>query len=193
MDNLPNPIRFVLLSTVYQRWTILPVLAFVLSWGTGLLSLFLFPVLLTATQYLTLKEYPGVVRPSIWFVTSLVTCYVWLKWGPPAGRSGPDGIMQGVIAHYAGQLLNSACIPLIIEYDSINATVRWLISTSIAAAVWLSLYGLLHNIKPGDWETISTAGNLSILVIYPVISLIANGISGFFLLDYKATTGDQDS
>ena len=184
MKELLNDMRYILRNRTYQCWTFLPTLFFVLSWLTGMLSMAIFPILLTVAQFLALKKHPATIRSSLWFITLPLTYYVWIKWGPPAQLNKPDGIFDGVIAHYAAQLLACYCLLFVMSRDSVSAVFRWFGSTLIAGAIWLTLYKItVHYVGH-----LPPAGGFSVFIMYPLVSLIANGISGFFLLDYKATT-----
>ncbi|WP_461104080.1 hypothetical protein [Spirosoma koreense] len=169
-DNLSN--------RIYWHWTVLPVLAYLLSWSAGLASLIAFPILVTVAYYLLFRIYPGVSRPGYWFFTLPVTFFIWVKWGPAITYSRPDGILTGVMAYYAGQLINTFLIPLLLERGKPELLLRWVISTSIAAFIWLILLRLIGIV----WLMIQlNSSDLAIYFIYPSIALVANGISGFFL------------
>ena len=166
-------------SNVYIRWTVLPVLAHILSWMTGWMGIVLFPALVTVAQYLVFKSHPDIARPGFWFVTLPVTFFVWIKWGPYGSDLKSDSILHGVMAYYAGQLINVLFIPLIIRKERPDFLLNWIMCTLIAGMVWVGLYRLVL----AGWlgGKFSPAGGVAMFILYPAIALIANGVSGFFL------------
>lgn len=168
-------------ENLHFRWIVLPVLAHLFSWIAGWAGIILlFPILITVAQYSLFRIHPAVARPGYWFITLPITFFIWVKWGPALTFSKPNGIYSGVAAYYAGQLINSLFIPLIIKEWRSEYLLRWIIGMIAAATVWLGLYGLVENNFPAD--KLSPAGGLAMFVVYPVIALIANGISSFFFL-----------
>ena len=165
---------------VYLRWTLLPVLAHVVSWMAGFVGLIIFPILVTFAQYLILKPHPAIDRPGRWFLTLPITFFIWVKWGPYVADLRSHNIQYGVAAYYAGQLINALFIPLLIKAGKPEFLLNWFIGTLVAAIVWVSLYGLFIAGHPGN--TFNTSGEYAIFIIYPTITLIANAISGSFLI-----------
>lgn len=163
------------------RWIALPVLAHFFSWMTGMGGVILFPILVTVAQYLIFKVHPAVSRPGFWFATLPVTYYVWVKWGPVMTYSQPNGILQGVTAYYAGQLINALFIPLIIKPGRPELLLNWLVCTTITATVWLGLCWLTTGWM-GKQLTNASAWSLAQFLVYPTIALIANSVSNLFLL-----------
>lgn len=161
------------------RWIALPVLAHVFSWMTGIGGIFLFPILVTVAQYLIFNIHPAVARPGAWFFTLPITFFIWVKWGPVMTYSKPNGILYGVIAYYAGQLINALFIPLIIKKGRPELLLNWIGCNVVTLLVWIVLYwfttGLAGNTSNGAWI-------LAQFIIYPAIALVANSISSFFLL-----------
>ncbi|AQG78145.1 hypothetical protein [Spirosoma montaniterrae] len=178
-----NLLYFALRHPLYQRWMLLPSLAFILSWVAGPLSIFLFPLLLTIVYYYTLKKHPVVIRPWIWFLTAPITSYIWFRWGPIEQLfSEPHGRVEyGIAAHYAGQLLCSTCLLLMISDELQNAVLRWMGSMLISGAVCLGFYVSMANLSAHFLET----GSLTLFITPPLVGLIANGISGLLLIDYE--------
>lgn len=176
-------------NNLHLRWTVLPVLAYVFSWMTGWAGIVFFPVLITVAQYLIFKIHPAVAQPGFWFLTLPITFYVWVKWGPVITYSQPNGILSGVVAYYAGQILNSLFIPLIIKPGKPEFLLNWLLSNLVTGLIWMGLYKLFI----AGWSTteIPTAGNLAMLIIYPTIALVANGVSGFVFKNSLIITDER--
>ncbi|CCH55325.1 hypothetical protein BN8_04577 [Fibrisoma limi BUZ 3] len=177
-------------NSMYQRWTLLPLAAFVLSWLFGIASIVVFPLLLTTAQYLTLRKHPAVSRPALWFITAITTTYSWIKWGPVSRFSTPVDISETIMTHYAGQIVNSLCILFIVPNEPIETLVRWFGSTLLDAIIWLGLYNLLRQAAPDFTGINHTTGILPFLT-YLIISLLAHSVSGLLLLDYAATGLDE--
>ncbi|MFD2571722.1 hypothetical protein ACFSUS_13840 [Spirosoma soli] len=163
------------------RWIALPVLAHLFSSMTGIGGIFLFPIFITVAQYLIFKIHPAIGQPGIWFVTLPVTFYIWIKWGPFMTYTQPDGIVRGVLAYYAGQLINAFFIPLIIKPGRPELLLNWLVCTSITALIWVGLYWLIAHSTNLASKDVSNYG-FSQFILYPAIALVANSISSFFLL-----------
>ena len=178
-------------NNLYFRWTVLPVLAHLLSWMTGIGGVFLFPVLLTVAQYLILRIHPSVIRPGAWFFTLPVTFYIWLKWGPlPGTYTSGGGIFKGVVGYYVGQLLNTAFIPLVMRKGKPELLLGWLLSQATAFVSWIVLYKVIfHNYS----ATLEKASFFpwSAWLIYPVIALISNAIGGFILTNDQLILEDK--
>ena len=171
MKNYFSPTNWY--SSVYFRWTVFPILAHVLSWMTGIMGYLLFPILVTIAQYLIFKSHPAVNRAGAWFFTLPITFFIWLKWGP---ATPAHSILSGVIAYYAGQLLNTLFIPLIVRPEHWVIILNWLCSTIIAGIVWVILYKTLVFMVP-DWNDLRRSSYSAVLTVYPMIALLANGIS----------------
>ncbi|QMW03686.1 hypothetical protein [Spirosoma foliorum] len=158
-------------------WIVLPVLAHIISWLTGMGGIFFFPILITIAQYLIFKIHPAVARPGLWFLTLPLTFFIWMKWGPFIDYLKPDGVLHGVMAYYAGQLVNALFIPLVAQKERPEFLLNWLICTSITALSWLGAY----------WVAIHWLGidelHYGLFIMYPTIALLANWISSFFLLE----------
>lgn len=168
------------------RWIVLPVLAHLFSWMTGVGGVLLFPVLLTIAQYLILKIHPAVVKPGIWFITLPLTFFIWVKWGPyiSTDKTG-DAISNGVNAYYVGQLVNALCIPLIIRKEKLVFLLNWLLSMVVAWVAWILLYKLLVAGQLVDKPGSISSFTLKVYLIYPTIALIANAVSSFVLTNNR--------
>lgn len=166
-------------NNLHLRWTVLPVLAYVFSWMGGWGILFFFPILATIAQYLVFRVHPAVAQSGYWFFTLPVTFYVWVKWGPVVTYSQPNGILSGVVAYYGSQCINTLFIPLIIKTGKPEFLLNWLLSNLVAGLIWMGLYKLFIAGWPAT--EVSTAGNAAMLMVYPAIALVANGLSGFIL------------
>lgn len=92
--------------------------------------------------------------------------------------SHPNGILQGITAYYAGQLINALFIPLIIKPGRPELLLNWLVCTAVTAAVWLGLFWLTTGWLGNQYNP---ASGLLQYVIYPVIALIANSVSSLIL------------
>ncbi|QIP16110.1 hypothetical protein G8759_27480 [Spirosoma aureum] len=89
-------------------------------------------------------------------------------------------IHNGVVAYYVGQLINTLFIPLIIRAGKPEFLLKWILSNVVAGIVWIILYdfatnwlGLPYNIE----------GNTALFILYPTIALLANSVSGLFLIN----------
>ncbi|GAB4051303.1 hypothetical protein [Spirosoma litoris] len=160
-------------------WIVLPVLAHILSWLTGMGGIFFFPILVTIAQYLIFKIHPAVARPGFWFLTLPITFYCWMKWGPVITYNKSGGIIQGVTAYYMGQLINAFFIGLIIKPGRSDFLINWIWCTALSGIGWITLYWLTT-----DWigSPSNEAKSSSLFIVYPTIALLANSASSFFLL-----------
>ena len=168
-------------ENLYFRWTALPVLAHLLSWMTGMGGIVLFPILITVAQYLILNVHPSVSKPGYWFFTLPLTFFVWMKWGPFPGNQTGDSVLSGVNGYYLGQLLITLFLPLILKKGRASFLLNWLLSMALAWVIWIMLYKLtgigLSVDRPGDTSSFA----VKVYLIYPIIALIANAVSGFVL------------
>lgn len=179
-------------ENLYLRWTVLPVLAHLFSWMTGIGGLLLFPILLTVAQYLILRRYPATCRAGAWFFTLPLTFFIWIKWGPfNAVNQGGDAIFRGVIAYYVGQFLNTAFIPLVIKKQRPKLLVSWLLSQAVAFTIWVVLYKLLVTTWPNFLDKREFSSS-SIWVIWPSIALIANAVSGLIFINKRLLPGYEN-
>jgi hypothetical protein len=179
MRNTFNPYHWY--ESLNFRWITLPVLAHEFSWMTGIGGIILFPILVTVAQYLIFKVHPAVVRPSAWFFTLPITLFVWLKWGPFTSYTQPNGVIYGVMAYYAGQLINALFTPLISKPERSDLLLNWFVCTSITVLTWIGLYWVIAHLTNLASKDVSNYG-FSQFILYPAIALFANYISSFFLL-----------
>lgn len=177
-------------ENLYFRWTVLPVLAHLLSWMTGVGGIILFPILLTVAQYLILNVHPAVNKPGAWFFTLPLTFFIWVKWGPyiSTNKTG-DAVFNGVNAYYVGQLVNALFIPLAIRKEKSAFLLNWLLSHAVAWVSWIVLYKLLITAWPVD--KLNSSG-LALFIVYPAIALIANAVSSLVLENNRLLVGGEE-
>jgi|GEM_PF-5929892 len=166
-------------NSVRCRWIALPILAHILGWMTGWFGLLSFPVLVTIAQYMIMKVHPSVAHPKRWLITLPITILVWVKWGPYTTYTEEYLVMGGVAAYYAGQLVNTVFIPLVSKPEKPEFLIDWLVANSVAAGLWLALYYVVAiGLFAGRF---AYASPLAMFIVYPLIALVANWLSSFFI------------
>lgn len=156
----------------YLIWVFAPAAAHLVS--GSIITLFLFPILVTISQYFLFRQSPFSSRTLLWFIILPVAFVVWIKEGPVMNEHKPNGIFHGVLAYYIGQLCGSFIIPFMTQYERADRVIGWIMSNLIAMIIWLTLYSLLKGSVPSLF-------NFAYFITYPAISIAAHGISGFFL------------
>jgi hypothetical protein len=159
---------------IYRAWVFTPIVAHILSGLTGFASVLLFPILVTVGYYIFFKQYPSFAHPARWFFTLPLTFYIWVKWGPAITSLDNHNILPGVVTYYIGQFINAFAIPLLSSEDYSDDFIGWLVAQSAALIIWLVAHTLLTN-------STSSYYSYEYFIIYPVIGLIAQSLSGFFL------------
>jgi hypothetical protein len=156
----------------YLIWVFAPAAAHIIS--GSIITLLLFPILVTISQYFLFRQYPFVNRTFLWFIVLPAAFMVWIKAGPVMNEHKPNGISHGVIAYYISQLCGSLIIPFMTQYERADRVIGWIVSNLTAMIIWLTLYSLLKDSMPSNFD-------FAYFIAYPAISLIAHGLSGFFL------------
>jgi hypothetical protein len=162
----------------YLYWVFAPVVAHWVSCMTGLFGLIAFPIFVTVSYYLFFRMQSCFTRPKIWFATIPLILVVWLKWGPHVDYSTSSGIVNGVIAYYVCQLVNTFFISSMGDQNAVDSSVGWFLGHLTAMVIWLILYKTFV----GVFFTLSgAASGFALWVFYPLISIVANSVSGFLV------------
>ena len=160
----------------FQYWLWGPIVAFYLSWIGVWLSIVLFPILLTVVQYLSFKNNPAVSKPHLWLFWMVPTTYLWIKYGPVASYPDSFGIGRGVVNYYAGQVMAISVLMFMISPKFIY---YWIIGNMLAALLWYGCYLIPFYLNAPIW----LSGNFgpALYLFFPVISLLSNAVTGYFL------------
>ncbi|QKZ15356.1 hypothetical protein [Spirosoma sp. KUDC1026] len=102
----------------------------------------------------------------------------WVKWGPHIDYSIPGGIVDGVIAYYVCQLINTIFISSMSDENTIDTSIGWFLGHLTALAIWLILYNTFVGVF---FSLGASASNFALWIFYPSISLVANSLSGFMV------------
>lgn len=162
----------------YQYWVFAPVVAHWASCMTGLSAIITFPVFVTVSYYLFFRAQSAFTRPKIWLATIPFMMTAWVKWGPHIDYSIPGGIVDGVIAYYACQLINTIFISSMSDENTIDTSIGWFLGHLMALAIWLILYKAFVGVF---FSLGASASNFALWIFYPSISLVANSLSGFMV------------
>lgn len=162
----------------YLIWVFAPAASHIVS--GSIVTLFLFPILVTVSQYFLFRQEQLFDRAFLWFIILPAAFTVWIKAGPVMNEYKHNGISHGAIAYYVGQLSGSFIIPFMTQSQRTDRVIGWIVANVAAMLIWLSLYSLVEGRTHRNFD-------LAYFVIYPLISLIAHGLSGFFLFT-KYTT-----
>jgi hypothetical protein len=162
----------------YLYWVFAPVIAHWASCMTGWFMIIAFPVFVTIGYYLFFRMQANFIRPKIWFATIPFMMTAWVKWGPHIDYSIPGGIVDGVIAYYVCQLINTLFISSMSDENSVDNSIGWFLGQLMALAIWLILYKTFEGVF---FSLGASASKFALWIFYPSISLVANSLSGFMV------------
>lgn len=160
----------------FQYWLWGPIVAYYLSWATGIVGLMVFPVFLTIAQFVSFSKNSFINKPHRWFYWLIPATYIWLKFGPIPPHSGSFGVGQGVLNYYAGQAMATSVLMFMISPKFIY---YWIIGNMLAALLWYGCYSIPFYLDAPAW----LSGNFgpALYLFFPVISLLTNAVTGYFL------------
>lgn len=168
----------------FQYWVWGPIAAYYLSWTTGFLSVLLFPILLTIAQFMSFKKNPFISKPRRWFYWLIPALYVWSKFGPIPPHSGSFGVAQGVLNYYMGQSVATAVLMFMTDSRLLH---YWILGNLLAALLWFGCYYVAFLLDAPKW--LSANSGFAIYLFFPVISVLSNAVTGYFL--YLSTKPSQ--
>lgn len=169
----------------YLQWIFLPILAYYGSLMTGVMVLILFPISLIGAQYVAIRTHPASERAAYWWWWLLAVTlfaipalrllgFILETVGINAEASTFQRVAGNIFAFYVAQLLGEFLLPHIFITWRMG---WWSVGNLVAALVWIGIYAMLYALQGAN----SSGDRFWYYGGYPLISLFANGVTGYFL------------
>ena len=179
-----NIILHLLDQKWYLMWIFLPIAAYYVSLLTGIMIIFLFPILLVAAQYAAILKNPASENPKQWWwfsglsilffiLANALLNFIFKQLGLIPDPAFPL-IIHYILAFYLSQMSAEMLLPSVFSSWQFGS---WIRGNFVAAIVWIGLFLLLNllpiptNFSDRFWYCFG----------YILPSVVANGITGYFL------------